>query len=321
MMNLFVCMTPLQSLIAEKIISHESLNKADCQLIYLVLTDNEKNHYYYSRLAEGMAYAEYIDTGRSVTTVNRLRTLFKNKKYNVYVASIDDTLIHYVLSFVKLHKLTTFDDGLANIFPNSSYYLGVDRGRVRGCVLKIANYLLGNRFSLDSIKRKTKKHYTIYPDFRNVVEKIESLNLLNLRENELVEGGSINIFLGTMYEEVTYNATDANSLWGKVNDYIESSDGDWLYIPHPRDKRKNVFNNLESSLLIAEEQIIVLRKKHKEINLYGFASSTQFNLMGVPDINIYPVNSVLLSDKAKEAIKLLSFSCNIEISLERNDEN
>ncbi|OFV45934.1 MULTISPECIES: glycosyltransferase family 52 [Oligella] len=320
--SLFVCTTPLQSLIAEKIISHEGLDKSDCILIYIALTDNNKNYYYFSKLSNGMYLGDYIKTNRSLATVTHLRKILKNKKFNVYIGSIDDTLVHYVLSFVDCQELVTFDDGTANIFINSTFFTGVERGIFRGFILKVVNYILGNRFTLEKVKSKLKKHYTIYPEFQNVVDRTETLQLLDFKKNNRATHGEINIFLGTMYEDVVNKKSNADLLWEKVRNFIENSNVEWIYIPHPRDQRKINIESIEDSLLIAEEQIYSLREKYKQINLYGFASSAQFNLLNIPGITIYPVYSNLLSKTLTDVVELLSTKSGcVTIDLEKNNEN
>ncbi len=61
-------------------------------------------------------------------------------------------------------KLFTFDDGTANIFPSSGYYIEKKTGFQR----KVINTVFCNKYNLIKLKRKSQLHYTIYENTANI---------------------------------------------------------------------------------------------------------------------------------------------------------
>ncbi|WP_071057842.1 glycosyltransferase family 52 [Pelistega sp. MC2] len=304
--NLFICATPLQTLIATQIIKEENIDKSLCDIIYLAFNDNTINQKYFLKFAEGTKNSIYISSGRTLSTVLQLRRFLFNQEYNAYMANIDDTLWHYALSFIKLKKLVTFDDGTANIIPSSSFFVGIKKPPLRGFFLKIAHYLMGNRYSIDKIKRQTFKHYSIYPGYTNAVPKTHYISLFD-KPTPATNEKTINIFLGTVYSEATKSQRDSLRLQASVIKLLEQFTHKYIYIPHPREDISNIHKGIITlkNNLIAEEYILQLTQEYQNINIYGFGSSAQFNLLNTQGINIFPVTSKLLKDSLYDTLALL----------------
>ena len=297
-------MTPLQTLIAEKIIEKEDIDKAESILLYIGTIDNQINRAYFQRLASGFKYSEFLQTGRSLGTVLRMRNLLYGKSCKIYVAGIDDSLIHYAISFLKKPELYTFDDGTANIMPQSTYFTGVKRPFIREYLLRFAHFLLGKRFNLEKTKSSTIKHYSIYNGFPNAATaEIEYLSLFTTKRTVSANKKNIKVFLGTVYDEATRTKDDADFLWKNVQEFLKENGEDIIYIQHPREKR--AYGCSSNDRRIAEEIILDLRKSYATVDLYGFGSSTQFNLVNVESINVIPVYSEFLLDKVNSTLSVL----------------
>ena len=50
MQDLFICITPLELLIAEKIIKFKKLQKNKCKIIFFIDEKNKRNNFYLSRI-------------------------------------------------------------------------------------------------------------------------------------------------------------------------------------------------------------------------------------------------------------------------------
>ena len=81
----------------------------------------------------------------------------KNYEYfeNIFIASIDAHISHYILSKKKFKNLYTFDNGITNL--NEKYNLNLEISIIKKIIYKI----MGNRFDKDKVKSISKKalHY------------------------------------------------------------------------------------------------------------------------------------------------------------------
>ncbi|MCK3658643.1 hypothetical protein A4G18_07965 [Pasteurellaceae bacterium Pebbles2] len=307
-MKLFICMTPLQTIIAHRIIQEEKLNKRQCALVYLSMSPNGIHKVYYERLVSMVDFGVFISTGRSLKTIFKLRKLLLNKKADVYVASINDTLIFYALSFLDLRTLVTYDDGTANIISNSVYFSSEKNFSLRRKLMKTMHFLLGNRFSLDKVKASSTLHYTIYKDYENVIACTKYIPLFcdPLFFNGK-KGSEMNVFLGTVYSEIVENIKHIERLQNDVKNMLHNI-GNCIYIPHPRESANILFSErYPVEDLMAEELIMELLKKYDTINIYGFGSSAQFNLLNLTErLRIYPIDTPILKKEVRDAVKALA---------------
>lgn len=276
-------------LIAGKIIEKVG---GDFELLCIYYNENEKYDYYYREL-EKVCVNSIKFLIQSKTKVDRFKEMFNfiffikqnfNKKYNnVYLASIDNSFFHIFLSKVSFLNLYTYDDGSANINNTSSYYLN----KKESIYQKIILLFLGNKFSLNEILQKTKKHYTIYKGLSNIVNCTEDINLFEQNES-IVPDKVINIFLGqpsNEFDEINYG--DALSfVQGKSVNY---------YYPHPREvERFDNFIYIESKYIF-EDYIVKLLKENYLINVYTINSTAGFNVIFFNNVKVY----VVLNDQLK----------------------
>ncbi|MEH6588506.1 MAG: glycosyltransferase family 52 [Halioglobus sp.] len=283
--NLFICATPLQSLIAAKIIEVRKLEKTDCFLFYYSKVRNSKIDYYYQSLSEKCTQSTFHECQGGIHRRAAIaRNFFQEVDYtNVYFASAHSIYVQWALSQKKHVKIFTFDDGNANLTPvsrlNTKY----------GHSLKkhIASMFLGNTYSIDKIKAETIEHYTIYPDYRNnISDNLKPLDLFDMAGN-CAQVGRCAVVLGTVFDDA-FGSNNAENVQSRLNGFMNSLDQDTFFIPHPRDKHVRAGNyQIIEFDRIAEELIVDLHKNYGTIDLYGFCSSTQIHLAKCDYINNY----------------------------------
>lgn len=275
-MDLYICLTPLQTLIVEKIIEKSSSETALC---FCFSYRNKINVKYYERLKSKVTQSHYFIEPFCVRMIWDIYNYSKGKKFSsIYVANINHPFVLYMLSFLKFKNLYTFDDGAANISYNGAFY----KKKSESLGKRVAHWLLGRRYTRERVLLETKKHYTIYANMPNIIQNIENISLFcdgNISSN--FEADEISIFLGSIYDEFVKD----ESLYKIKQDvllFLKSID-DIYYVPHPREsledfKEYYIPNELCENEVV-ESTIIRLLSIYSKINVYGFASTAQFNLM------------------------------------------
>ncbi|QIM62296.1 hypothetical protein A1D29_02695 [Pasteurellaceae bacterium Orientalotternb1] len=287
-MNLIICRTPLQSLIAERIIRLKKEEKFF--LLYVVDIDNEKQRYYYNKLSGKVSCSEYIvlrEYGmlsfyKFFNCLKLLCFFRKNFQYFdlVCFANLNDVYIWFILSRIKFNYIETFDDGSANIFYDGDYYTEYKMTPIR----MVFFYFLRLKFSMKKIKELSMRHYTIYPNLRNVIDNtypiylFEEITSLSNRKRF----DEISIFLG---QPLIFNGIDyTKEIFDKVREYIDFD----YYFPHPRETETHRLGiNLIESNFIFEDYVIqlLLHESCEKYNVYTFFSSAILNLTQVNHIN------------------------------------
>lgn len=302
-MNLFICQTPLHCLIVEQIINKEDLLATSCEILYISYNNKEQliHKKYFEKLENKVLYSNYLQINKKIFFYfGILKKLFKNKNYtNVYFANIDMPIIHYILSLVNFKYLYTFDDGVGNLVKDSCFYKQKKtlKSVVRGCVY----FLFGNRFNVDKIKRISCKHYTIYHGMKNIHDSLCYLKLFpnSINSNEVCDKNETCIvFLGTVYNEVLSNTDKREHLICLLQKFIDSLNCSVIYMPHPRDSFP-YFNNVihYNNNELSEFEVFKLACEYKQIYLYGFISTVQFNLITLSNIkNFYFSSEILRGD-------------------------
>ena len=322
-MNLIICTSPLQFLIAEQIISN-----SDEKFISIVFTmgNNEKQHYYSSKLIKISTKCFLINIEKinfkiySFLFLINLRFIIINriKKYNinkVFLASIDSIHIHTFLSALgksNNFRIYTFDDGFANILITSHYY----RKRKQNLIYTVVSKILGNCYSLDRIKSELVVHYTIYPNMENITDKIYNISLFN--KSKLIEkepyienyNQEISFFLG---QPLLLN----NIIYSDFIKYLFNRYNINYYYPHPKEKKTNITDiKYVKGNLIFEDYLISLIKSNPSLKykIYTFFSSAALNIYNISDrveiISIYSSKYI-----PKEYHKCFDIFVNLGISV------
>ncbi|RRN04496.1 glycosyltransferase family 52 [Bibersteinia trehalosi] len=269
-MNLIICCTPLQVLIAEKIMENYPKEKFFGVMLHTV--DNSKFSHYKARLkskcqAGFFSLLQHNDRINLLKEIIRLKFFFTGKSFvRVFVANFTELHIQFLLSSVKFEQFYTFDDGTVNIVENSPFLRNDPKTPMR----KMINCILGNRFSNQKLRTLSQKHYTIYQGFPNIIKNTEGIDLIENSESNSDDVESVNILLG----QPVYAADDANiALAEKVIKKFNIH----YYFPHPREKYKLSNISYINTPLIFEDYIISKFSKRK-CKVYTYFSSAILNL-------------------------------------------
>ncbi|MFA9499289.1 glycosyltransferase family 52 [Mannheimia sp. E30BD] len=281
-MNLIICCTALQVLIAEKII--EIHPNEPFFGVMLSTVKNAKFDFYQARLEKKcqqfFTMQQHSERIQLLKEILYLKSTFGGKQFNkVFLANINELEIQFLLSAIKFNELNTFDDGTANIVKSSLFYKEENIGLNR----KLINLFLGNKYSLEKLKNLSKTHYTIYKDFSNIIENTTYLDLISSNKVANIDtenGKAINILLG----QPIFEREDEKNI-ALAEKVIKKFDID-LYLPHPREKYK--LNNVEyiNTDLILEDYIFQ-EFSYKKCRVYTYFSSAVINILNKsPNIEV-----------------------------------
>lgn len=288
--NLIICATPLQILIAEKIIELHS--EEDFFGVMLAKHKNTKFMHYYHRLQCCCSKTKFIPEVQELKSIFRgkLRKIcyfwklkksisLPTKKFEkVFVSNIDKNSVHIMLSFIKFNTLFTFDDGSANILQNSFLYseTSINRKNIWPCK---------SFYSLFTLRELSQKHYTIYPGYKNIISNTEPVSLwpeLKGTENITHYQPPIRIFLGQpLYES---DVKKSEQLMQQIVDTL----GIENYFRHPREYYElNNINYIKTKLIFEDYLFTALSENpNARYEIYTTGSSTVLHIMQFPNIKI-----------------------------------
>ena len=293
-MNLIVCASPLQVLIAEKIID-EHPNEMFYGIM-MISNTNSKYNYYYERLKKKCkkggrrVYISEMAKKKSkvgyyiyyiyIIFITRIILFFYKKKIkNVFTSSlcIEILFMQIILSKIpSTTKLYTFDDGIANAYG----YIASGIEPINHPLLK---KLIGNNLTINKVLEKITAHYTIYPDKKNIIENIIPISLLpsNTKQTDKYHN-NVSFFLGEPIYEI---------LEGGKEEYIEiikcliKEYNIQYYFPHPReDFVIDGITYIHTHLVF--EDYIMSNFRDNKIQLYTFYSTAAYNLITLNNIEI-----------------------------------
>lgn len=281
--SLIMCVTPLQMIIAEKIIQ---LNpKEDFDLLVIALSDNDKYQYYYDRVKVICVSSLYYITEKGIKGfLSYIKKLNKNKLNrgyeNFYLASIDSRHFQYILSRNKKANIYTFDDGTANIIPQSLYYSNSKPRLFKRIIWRF----FGIKHYMEDIKKLSSLHYTIYNNVPNIIKETQ---LVRLYKDSDLNPTSVNkvskIYLGQPLEEISDIFTG-----DYISQRLKKLDIDFYY-PHPREKGipKGDYT-IVTSPLVFEDYIITYLKDNPEVRVevYSFISSAILNIASLDRVDV-----------------------------------
>ncbi|QIM66105.1 CMP-N-acetylneuraminate-beta-galactosamide-alpha-2, 3-sialyltransferase [Mannheimia granulomatis] len=281
-MNLIICCTPLQVLIAEKII--EMHPNDEFFGVMLSTVKNTKFDFYQSRLekkcSQFFAMQQHSERLQLLKEIVYLKWTFIGKNFDkVFVANINELEIQFILSTIRFNQLNTFDDGTANIVLQSLFYKEDNVGLNR----KLINTLLGNKYSLDKLKALSVAHYTIYRDFPNIISNTIYVDLIEARDIKNVSQENdkiINILLG----QPIFEREDEKNI-ALAEKVINTFDID-LYLPHPRETyRLSNVEYINTNLIL--EDYIFQEFSQKKCRVYTYFSSAVINILNKsPNIEV-----------------------------------
>lgn len=302
--SLIICVTPLQMLVAEKII--EKFDSHEFDLLVLALHDNEKYQYYYDRLKIKCKNSLYFSPENNVLNFIKYRVKLKKQNFlieydNYFFASIDSKYIQYIISKRKnkSYNINTFDDGVANIVENSGYY----SSKKSKLINRIVWYFLGIRVDILGLRKLSSKHFSIYKNISNIVDNVEYLPLLNdsKRYNNCTK--TIRIYLGQPLCEISDKFSE-----DFINSTLEVLSIN-MYFPHPREKNLNKIKiQIISTPMIFEDYVSDLLEVNKdlEVEVYSFISSAIINVKDMHRVKVNYIYDDLLILKYKNFYNLVA---------------
>lgn len=305
MKNLFICLTPLQMIICLEIIRQKNIEEYG--VICLFLTKSDKYQYYFDKIKKDSLFSYAFYPKEKVIGIQLLLDVFifrkkiaENKNFlnieNLYIASIDSRYIQVLFSVLKYEKLYTFDDGLANLNYDGSYYRNEELSFTR----RMLWHIVGVKTLVQNIRDKVKMHYTIYNDKKNIVSNTEYISLLDKQDFKANsnEGMEYSFFLGQPLYEVDKICDD-----NYINSLLSNLDVDF-YFPHPRENYK-ILNSIEIiyTKKIFEDYIkgFINENNVKKIKIYTFLSTAVLNLAEIDSIELFVIRDSRIMD-----IKLLN---------------
>ena len=298
--DLYICLTPLQVVIAKNIVEYKSDSKVKPDFILFPLADTERFKCYFNSMSVLCDKSIYWKNTRKFPLyVIDIAKKYFGKQYDcVYLSSIDSIHIQYILSFIEFNEINTFDDGTVNIAVSGTYHK--DQPSWSEFFKRLVRRVSFNRFSSGKIKSLSSRHYTLYPGVKNIIDNTVSLDLFS---RKLIQGDGqkkkkCTVLLGTVYDEVIKNYSDKDKLLSLIRGMLAGQEKNTVhYLPHPRDEG-DYFEGVvrHDNVVISEEVVAKLLQQYDEVDLFGFASSAQFNLMMIDNINIIAIKSSLFKE-------------------------
>ncbi|MDG4953474.1 glycosyltransferase family 52 [Actinobacillus equuli] len=300
-MNLVICTTPFQMLMAEKIIDLYPNEKF--YAIQFLKKGNDKFEFYSKKVASKCTYHKIYRFWFKrkwemllFFVYIRLRGFFFPEFDKVFIASVDHIAIHLLLSSLSIKEFITFDDGSANIDKNSFFY----RGNYSNARVIILNKILRNKFNLHKILSMTKKHYTIFKDRDNIIKNTVLLDIFNSErknvfscENILINcekksKGCIKICLGQPIFELASNLSLAEKRGRNIHctsELVKNNEVEY-YFPHPREDY--IIENVDyiRTELIFEDFFQANYDPNKKYVIYTFFSSAIYSLLGLANVEV-----------------------------------
>ncbi|PFG53736.1 glycosyl transferase family 52 [Marinobacter sp. LV10R520-4] len=278
---LLLVRTPFQAWLANKIIDHIDLSCFD--LVYFTYDDSKKDRFYFSLLSSRSRRSAYVNVrGRRRVAIHHafiyLRSFFGRgySGYNlVLLASFDVYLFRMLARRQHGADIRTFDDGAANIYPESSYYSDKSSR-----FTWLYDFLL-SAGSKERFKKDIKKHYTIYPLFENIVEKdrVEAIDPWQKNDSSNPsDDKEVIFFIGQPFDEVvSLGLFDRGDLI-RLEQFVKSLGVDY-YLQHPREMQPlSVGGVLVSDANRIAEELIPELCDGKRPVVYGWFSTVLFNL-------------------------------------------
>lgn len=309
-MNLIICMTPLQVLIAEKII--EKYPNTPFVGIYLTDIDSEKHQYYAQKLnaiTQNFSYLvipltsawQKLKNYQAIRHRLKQMQVYQQQFDTVFLANIDLIAPIFVLACIQYRQLHTFDDGVGNIYPDSRYLQPPKQSKAKYGLKKI----LGLPY-LDTheLKNASQCHYTIFPHEKNLIETLEPIYLFenkqcNVKEKltvkRLLLGQALDNFIGeNAYREIVQTMVKQF--------YIDA------FCPHPRDTLdfSDILPVVRSEKII--EDYILTELQHNpntQFDIYTFMSTSVFSLRNFVNVSVYLIYTDELMALFKDSYQFL----------------
>lgn len=271
---LLLLRTPFQAWVAERVMRAENIS--DYELVYFTQNDSIEDRRYFKTLSSGAIRSQYcfspirrFDILGHLDFRLKAESWFRDKGHTVTLLSSIDSFVPNAIACRQSGELVTFDDGTANFNERGAYH--VDGLNWRG---KIYRHLFGAA-DLVTMKRRIVRHYTLYPQFSNIVDQVRMRTLDGW--SPAVGGESQDslrtYFLGQPFQEVLSPAQIS-----ALESHLKTMAVDF-YVRHPRERKLLDIGApcLDKQGRIAEDAI-VSHAGTAAVHLVGWFSTVLFNL-------------------------------------------
>ncbi len=285
-MNLIICVTNLQILIAERVIDLYP-DEEFYGLLYIT-KGNSKNEYYAKRLKQKCAKFEiiYIEDLQGEFLKSRyslirllIKSYFLPKIKRIFIASLDISDIHLYIHKLSSAEVITFDDGSLNL--NQEAFNDIMQLGKGGRIIKTLRLFFTIPSWEDLFRRKC-MHYTIY-QFPNIMGEAVFIDLFSSQFSTI---SNINIqeTKRIMLGQHIYGTSDEASKKNiELTEFVLQKYSIDAYFPHPREPYKLRNSPYIESPYIFEDYILKEMQKSPNIKfeIYSYCSSVLLNLAGV----------------------------------------
>ena len=292
MPNLFICLTPLQALIAQALI-RQTAQPADLLMVCYPEAHNAKFQHYYQQTAAQCRRSRYYlipaSKWQRELTLHRLLNGLDTHYHTLYAASIDNPHVQYPASHLQFDQLETFDDGTGHLYPQSILYQTPTPSLQR----RILNTLHRIHHTAQSLRQLSRQHHTLYPNLPNIVSPTIPLQLWQMQpENERSaflrsqndNPAPLHILLGQpLYPEAQRNI----ALMQRIAARFPISH----YFPHPREHHPIPSLNYIHTPLIFEDWLLqhIQHHPHTPIHIYHLISTAALNVSPFPNVHIHSI--------------------------------
>ena len=320
--HFFIVCSPLQLRIVSQIKARYA--NARFHIIYLK-TRVELKPYIYEEINRNFDSGLVASMDYGFLNMLKIRNFLKHKNIRyVYMANISHLSVQYILKMLpKNVGIRTFDDGILSI--NSVGYLERQIKLRKGLGRKLARLWLGKSYSIREIAEKSELHYSIVKNQnKNMNVNCEVVYIDILTDNSsapngvntnLNRKGEINVFVGSKFKDILSHKNDNNlaALIDKIK-CIATPAQSFVYLRHPREKSSQLFGMKEIVLnSISEDYICQLSSTYERVNVFGFASTCQLNVMTLDNVHLTLLQTSLIRPDIRDSFALFSASDKVTI--------
>lgn len=313
MMNIVICLSPLQVLIAERI--RYLYPEESFYGIMYAYNKNDKVEHYYKRMqsfCDGTyLFVDEVDRSKSEIYMQTIRLLWRGYRLpqakRIFVASIDLLATHLLLCNQSKAQVVTYDDGTINLNEKAfNQIMYKESGRLQ----KLLHKLLGVP-TVRSLLDRQSLHYSIYP-YPNVLPNVRRIELFASHKSSVEDDGErVAIFLGQPIYQLEYDGRDKNAAYTSrvLHEY-----GIEQYYPHPREEYEVGGVEYIHSPLIFEDYILQALDQYpsRTYLIYGFCSSVVLNLQGIERLEFVSLRPKQCPEYLEETYQLFE-RCGIRV--------
>lgn len=311
MKKLFICYTPLHTIIARRVIETERLT--ECTLVYICFQSSNKHEKYFNDLAALCNESYFLQLKHSLISdllhLTKLsRTLWSTNHICVlYTGNIKHFHSRFLCLLLGIKNFYTFDDGSGNI--SGGGYLYDDEENK----LTLAFFsLFSHRLLYKNIKKNITNHFTIY-EHKNVYTPSKFIPLItDIKAANNNDNKTLNIYLSNAFSEDSLMSVEEECA---MDQRIISKFKIDTVLPHPRSKKSNPFLDTTADCeLIAEDYILKKISEGYDVSVYACYSTVLLNLSSIARLKLFNID-IPINKPLSELRKLLKNMGVIEVIL------